>query len=406
MTRHDVGLEARVAVDLGATVEDSTIENRAVESRAVEPDPHAAAETRARRRFVAEEPTAQVHPDAWDATRRLAELLLEEAPLLGASDVERRARRLATELVGLGPVQALLDDPEVSDVLVNGPGEIWVERSGRLEPAGVVLDAPEIARCIERLVAPLGLRADRSHPVVDARLADGTRVSVVMAPLAVDGPVLAVRRHRAVTVPLSDFAEGVELQVLLEAVARRSNVVVYGPTGAGKTTLLNALASQLPAGERVITIEDVAELRLPGDHVVRLEARPGSADGVGRAGVRDLVRAALRLRPDRIVVGEVRGPEALDMIWAISTGHDGSFSTCHASGPRDALRRLETMCLMADEQLPLEAVREQITAAIDLLVGVGRCDGGGRRVTAVHRLGGDGSLRSASDTAATDVPRC
>ena len=352
------------------------------------------ADDRVRRRFMDEEPHVHGHAGGpcEDPAERIATLLLDESPLLSSDELERRTHRLVAELVGLGPIQALLDDPAVTDVLVNGPGEVWVERAGHLDRAGVVLTGAEIDRAVERLVGPLGLRADRAHPVVDARLPDGTRVSVVMGPLAVDGPVLAVRRHRATTVPLSSFADDAQQSVLVEAVRRRCNIVVFGSTGSGKTTLLNALGALLPAHERVVTIEDVAELRLPGEHVVRLEARPGSADGVGRAGVRELVRAALRLRPDRIVVGEVRGPEALDMIWAISTGHDGSFSTCHAAGPRDALRRLETMCLMADEQLPLTAVREQIVSAVDLLVGVARNVDGTRRVVDLHAVRDDGAL--------------
>ena len=365
------------------------------------PDPLVEVEDRVRRRFRHED-VAPVTPTGAGAvdvtpTERIAALLLDEAPLLSPAELDRRTHRLVTDLVGLGPIQALLDDPEVSDVLVNGPGAIWVERAGQLECTAVVLTEAEIERAVERLVGPLGLRADRSHPVVDARLPDGTRVSVVMGPLAVDGPILAVRRHRAATVPLSSFADPRQVSMLQAAVRRRCNIVVFGPTGSGKTTLLNALGALLPAHERIITIEDVAELRLPGAHVVRLEARAGSADGVGRAGVRELVRAALRLRPDRIVVGEVRGPEALDMIWAISTGHDGSFSTCHASSPRDALRRLETMCLMADEPLPLAAVREQIHSAVDLLVGVARRGDGSRQVVDLHAVRDDGVLVPAVD---------
>lgn len=345
-----------------------------------------AAEVRVRRRFVSDRTTG-------DAVQRLDELLAHEAPLLGAEHRGRLARELAIDLVGLGPIQLLLDDPSVSDVLVNGPGEVWVERSGRLQRSGVVVDAAGLTRTIERLVGPLGLRADRSHPIVDARLADGTRVSVVLAPLAVDGPLLAVRRHHSETLPLDAFASGGVIGLLRTVMREQLNVVVYGPTGAGKTTLLNALAGHIDPHERVVTIEDVAELRLPGDHVVRLEARPGTADGVGRTDLRDLVRVALRLRPDRIVVGEVRGAEALDMIWALSTGHDGSCSTCHASDPADALRRLETMCMLGAISLPLDAIRTQIHAAIDVLIGVSRGANGRRVVSAAHELTADGVLR-------------
>ena len=346
-----------------------------------------ALEASVRRRFAAE--TGSVN-----AATRLAELFAEEAPLLATVEVQSRAHALAVELVGLGPIQMLIDDPAVTDVLVNGPGEVWIERNGRLERSGVIADKDLIARSIERLVGPLGLRADRSNPIVDARLPDGTRVAVVLPPLAVDGPVLAIRRHRANPLALSAFAGPAVVQLLESLVREQLNLVVYGPTGAGKTSLLNALVAGIPPNERVVTIEDVAELRLPGEHVVRLEARPGSAEGIGRTDIRDLVRAALRLRPDRIIVGEVRGAEALDMIWALSTGHDGCFSTCHASSAADAMRRLETMALLGAERLPLEAIRAQITAAIDVFVGVARSSSGGRRVTCVHLVGRNAELQS------------
>jgi len=344
-------------------------------------------EASVRRRFAADTGTV-------DAVDRLVELFADEAPLLGSQEVQRRAHSLAVELVGLGPIQMLIDDPAVTDVLVNGPGEVWVERSGRLERSGVIADEALIARSIERLVGPLGLRADRSNPIVDARLPDGTRVAVVLPPLAVDGPVLAIRRHRADHLPLSAFAEPAVVRLLESLVHEKLNLVVYGPTGAGKTSLLNALVAGLAPNERVVTIEDVAELRLPGEHVVRLEARPGTAEGVGRTDIRDLVRAALRLRPDRIIVGEVRGAEALDMIWALSTGHDGCFSTCHASNAPDAIRRLETMALLGAERLPLEAIRLQVAAAIDVFVGVARSSSGCRRVTDIHLVGATGELES------------
>ncbi len=354
-------------------------------------------EQRVRRRFLAE-------PGEGEPTARLHELLLQESPLLPGDHAAALARRLAGELVGLGPLQQLLDDPEVTDVLANGAGPVWIERRGRLERTSVVVDAVAINAAIERLVAPLGLRADRSCPVLDARLADGTRVAAVLPPLAVDGPVLAVRRHRRHALPLSAFADQVVVEALADLVDARENIVVFGPTGAGKTSLVNALTTRVPGHERIVTIEDVAELRLPGEHVVRLEARPGAADGVGRAEMRDLVRAALRLRPDRIVVGEVRGAEAADMIWALSTGHRGGFSTCHAGGPDDALARLETMCLLGLAAVPHSAVRAQVRSAIDVLIGVGRVGGGGRRITGVHRVGPDGSGPNLLGTPAVTDP--
>jgi pilus assembly protein CpaF len=342
------------------------------------------AEARVEARFRAERDPLH------DPATRVEQLLEEEAPLLTAAQRRVRARRLTTHLVGLGLLQALLDDHEVSDVLVNGPGTVWVERAGRLEPTSIRMERDEILRTLERLVAPLGLRADRAHPVVDARLPDGTRVSAVLEPLAVDGPLLALRRHRSQLLPLEDFADPETTAILRAAVGRGDNVVVFGATGAGKTTLLNSLGALVDPRERVVVIEDVAELRLPGEHVVRLETRPGTSEGVGRVTMAELVRAALRLRPDRLVVGEVRGAEALDMVWALSTGHRGCMSTVHANEAADALGRLETMMILAlGEGVPLAAVRRQLVSAVDLLVGVERVGRGGRRVRSVHRCGSD-----------------
>ncbi|HKY66040.1 MAG TPA: ATPase, T2SS/T4P/T4SS family, partial [Acidimicrobiales bacterium] len=313
----------------------------------------------------------------------LAVLVRSEAPLLGADDVAATVTRVRARIGGLGPLQPLLADPAVSDVLVNGPGPVWVERSGRLERTGVLLDRPAIDLLVERVVAPLGLRADRTTPVVDARLPDGSRVHVVLPPLAVDGPVVTIRRFGAVAVPLGDFCGPAVAGLLADVMAGGRNLVVSGGTGAGKTTLLNALCRLLPAGERVVTVEDAAELRLPGEHVVRLETRPGSADGLAPVGVRALVRAALRMRPDRIVVGEVRGAEALDMVQAMNTGHGGCLSTCHANSGVDALRRLETMALLDGAPVPLAAVRSQIAGAVDVVVHVERGRGARRAIAEV-----------------------
>ncbi|HEY8545362.1 MAG TPA: CpaF family protein [Acidimicrobiales bacterium] len=316
----------------------------------------------------------------------LTELVRAEDPLLDAAAVAGVVGRMRARMVGAGPIEPLLADPEVTDVLVNGPGPVWVERAGRLERSEVALDAAAIDLLVERVVARLGLRADRANPVVDARLPDGSRVHVVLPPLAVDGPYVAIRRFAAATLPLSRFCEPPVAELLAQAVVDGRNVVVCGGTGAGKTTFLNALCRHVPAGERVVTVEDAAELRLPGEHVVRLEARPATPDGLPAVTVRDLLRAALRMRPDRLVVGEVRGGEALDLLQALHTGHDGSLSTCHANSPVDGLRRLETLCLMGGLDLPLPAVREQLASGLDLVVQVARGLAGTRRVVAVEEV--------------------
>ena len=336
---------------------------------------------------------ARVHQRVLQATAdqpldddALADLVRVEAPLLEATDVIEVVGRVRARIGGLGPIEPLLADPQVSDVLVNGPGPVWVERAGRLERTDVQLTRAAIDLLIERVTAPLGLRADRATPVVDARLPDGSRVHVVLPPLAVDGPVVAIRRFGAVAVPLAEFCGPAVAGLMADAMAAGRNIVLSGGTGAGKTTLLNALCRLLPPSERVVTVEDAAELRLPGDHVVRLETRPATADGLAAVGVRALVRAALRMRPDRIVVGEVRGPEALDMVQAMNTGHGGGLSTCHANGPADALRRVETMALLGDGGIPLAAVRAQMAGALDLIVHVERAGGPRRRVAAVAEV--------------------
>lgn len=323
-------------------------------------------------------------------------LLPEEAPL---ADPEE-ARRAVDVLVGLGPLEDLLRDPEVSDVLVNRPDEVWVERGGRLERVSVSFpDGEAVVAAVERVIAPLGLRIDRASPVVDARLSDGSRLCAVIPPAAVDGPVVAVRRFTQAVPDLEAMVEGGTLREgtavhLRRAVRERRTVLVSGPTGAGKTTLLNVLSREIPSDERVVTVEEAAELRLAG-HVVRLEARPANAEGAGRMTVQELVRHALRLRPDRIVVGEVRGPEALDMVMAINTGHPGSMSTVHANSPEEALWRVETLAMSGDRRVGVEAVRRQLLAALDLVVQIERRSGR-RRVTRVSEVGPDGTLEEAS----------
>jgi pilus assembly protein CpaF len=336
----------------------------------------------------------------------LSGLVRREAPLLATEEVAAVVARVRARIGGLGPLEPLLADPAVTDVLVNGPGPVWIERAGRVVPSGVRLDRPAIDLLVERVVAPLGLRADRANPIVDARLSDGSRVHVVLPPLAIDGPAVTIRRFGAAAVPLAAFCGPDVAAVLVEAIESGFNVVVSGGTGAGKTTLLNALCRHLPPGERVITVEDAAELRLPSDHVVRLETRPATPDGLASVTVRDLVRAALRMRPDRIVVGEVRGPEALDMVQAMNTGHGGCLSTCHANGPADALRRIETMALLGDTGIPLAAVRPQLAGAVDLVVHVARTGDARRKVVAIAEVTSDAEARPLIHPSGRVVSEC
>lgn len=309
----------------------------------------------------------------------------EEAPL----DSQRVAADAVDALVGLGPIEALMADPTVSDVLVNSPDEIWVERDGVLTRSDVrFADAHSIVAAVERAIAPLGLRLDRSSPAVDARLQDGSRLHAVVPPASVDGPIVAIRRFTQAVPDLAALLaagavdeEGCEL--LRRAVVERSNLVVAGATGAGKTTLLNVLSGSIPSSERVVTIEDAAELSLSG-HVVRLEAHPPNAEGAGEVTLRALVRHALRLRPDRLVVGEVRGAEAFDLVQAMATGHDGSMGTVHAGSAEEAVWRIETLALSAGS-MPAEAVRRLLWSALDIVVLVER-SGAQRRVASITRM--------------------
>jgi pilus assembly protein CpaF len=270
--------------------------------------------------------------------------------------------------------------------MVNAGTEVWVERAGRLEHTGVTLAPGQADQLVERIIAPLGLRIDRTSPIVDGRLTDGSRVHAVVGPLAIDGTCVCIRRFAAKAWSLAAFATDEVAALLTWAVEARCNVVVSGATSSGKTSLLNALAGLVARRERIITIEDAAELRLPGEHVVRLESRPATAEGVGAVTTRQLLRAALRMRPDRLVVGEVRGAEALDMVQALNTGHDGSLATCHANSAADALRRIESMVLEGAPGLPLEAVREHVHTSIDLVVHTARAAGGHRRVVEVAEV--------------------
>jgi pilus assembly protein CpaF len=335
-----------------------------------------------------------------DLREAVRELVDERAALLGAGDREEIAARIVRDSVGLGPLEVLLADPAVEEVMVNGPGTVYIERGGRIEPTDVAFaDEEELRNAIERILAPLGRRVDELSPMVDARLADGSRVNVVIPPLAIDGPLVSIRRFGArrpgpdelVTLGTLTVAQR---QALESAVGGHRSILVSGGTGSGKTTLLNALSGFIDPGERVVTIEDAAELRLQQPHVVRLESRPAGVEGRGEVSIRDLLRNALRMRPDRIVIGEVRGPEALDLLTALNTGHDGALSTVHANSPADALSRLETLALMAGVGLPHAAVAEQVQRGIDLVVHLERRADGARVVTEIAEV-----VRAAGTTA-------
>jgi pilus assembly protein CpaF len=327
-----------------------------------------------------------------DLEATVRELVDEEAAVLAAADRAEIAARVIRDSVGLGPLEILLADPAVEEVMVNGPDRVFVERGGRIEKTAIAFaDEEELRNAIERILAPLGRRVDELSPMVDARLADGSRVNVVIPPLAIDGPAISIRRFgaerpgpdRLVELGTLDPEQRRRLE---EAVRARRSILVSGGTGSGKTTLLNALSSFLAAEERVVTIEDAAELRLQQPHVVRLESRPAGVEGRGEVTIRDLLRNALRMRPDRIVIGEVRGPEALDLLTALNTGHDGALSTVHANSPRDAIARLETLALMAGVGLPHEAIAEQVRRGIDLLVHLQRMPDGSRKVTEIAEV--------------------
>jgi pilus assembly protein CpaF len=353
-----------------------------------------------RERLVAEDDGAA----GLDAPARIRALVDREAGMLDAAAREELSRLVAERSFGLGPLEPLLADPEVDEVMVSGAGPVWVERRGRLECTGVAFGSvAELQHVIERILAPLGRRVDEAEPLCDARLPDGSRVNVVIPPLALDGPALTIRRFRrrglspSELVAIGSWSAPLH-DLLADAVRRRLNVLVSGGTGSGKTTTLNALSAFIGADERIVTIEDAAELRLQQPHVVRLEGRPASLEGRGEVTIRRLVRNALRMRPDRIVVGEVRGPEALDMLAAMSTGHDGSLSTVHAGSAEEALRRVETLALMADLGLPHTAVREQVASAVDLVVHQSRLPDGSRAVTSVCEV-----VRAAGGPATREV---
>lgn len=298
------------------------------------------------------------------------------------------------ELLGFGPIQSLLDDPEITEIMVNGANKVYVERGGKLTKTNVRFDNDDqVFRLIDRIILPLGRRIDADSPTVDARLPDGSRVNAVIPPVAIDGPTITIRKFikgrltvdqliqlASITRNMADFIRA--------CVISRLNIIVSGGTGSGKTTLLNVLSGFIPSDERIVTIEDAAELQLQQEHVVRMETKPANLEGKNAVIIRDLVRNALRMRPDRIIVGEVRGGEALDMLQAMNTGHDGSLTTLHANSPRDTVSRLETLCMMAGMELPVKVIREQIASAVDLIVQTSRLKDGSRKVTSITEVAG------------------
>jgi pilus assembly protein CpaF len=298
------------------------------------------------------------------------------------------------DLTGYGPLQPLLEDPEVTEIMVNGARQVFIERNGRLVKANILFeDEDQVMKLIDQIITPLGRQIDGNHPTVDARLPNGSRVNVVIRPVAIDGPTITIRKFFQERIGISQLIElgsitSGMVEFLHACVTARLNIIISGGTGSGKTTLLNILSSLIPEGERIVTIEDAAELQLRQEHVVRLETHPANADGLGLVTTRDLVSNSLRMRPDRIIVGEVRGSEALDMLQAMNTGHDGSLTTLHAHSPRNAISRLEALSMMSGMDMPIRSIREQIASAIDLIVQQSRFKDGSRKVTAITELAG------------------
>ena len=332
-------------------------------------------------------------------------ILAEESMVLSRSERQRLFEAIVAEILGFGPIEILLSEDAVSEIMVNGPKDVFVERRGNVTRANQVIfeDNNHVMRIIDRIVAPLGRRVDESSPLVDARLPDGSRVNVVIPPIALNGPTVTIRkfetdpltiddliRFGSVTKEIAEFMRGCVIASL--------NIVVSGGTGSGKTTLLNVLSNFIPSNERIITVENAAELQLQQEHVVTLESRPPNVEGKGEVSIRDLVINCLRMRPERIVVGECRGGEALDMLQAMNTGHDGSLTTLHANSPRDALARLEVMCLMAGMDLPVRAIREQVASAVDVMCQQSRLRDGSRKVVAITEVQGmEGEMVTMSD---------
>jgi pilus assembly protein CpaF len=321
-------------------------------------------------------------------------VLDSESVVLSRAERTRMFESIAADIMGFGPLEELLAQDDINEIMVNGPKNIYIERKGNLVKSDVIFNNDEhVMRIIDRIVAPLGRRCDESSPMVDARLPNGSRVNAVIRPIALDGPTITIRKFRKEALSVSDLVRFGSLtdemaEFLGACVKTRLNMVVSGGTGSGKTTTLNVLSSFIPENERVITVENAAELQLRQDHVVRLESRPPNVEGRGEINIRDLVINCLRMRPDRIIVGECRGGETLDMLQAMNTGHDGSMTTCHANTPRDAISRIETMCLMAGMDLPVRAIREQLASAIEVIVQQSRLKDGSRKITNICEVQG------------------
>jgi pilus assembly protein CpaF len=338
--------------------------------------------------FTSETDVSTIRPKVVEEIRRR----LSDEPGISREDRERLVEELTDDILGYGPLERLLGDDTVSEIMVNAPDDVWIEREGILHRTTVQFtDESQLRRIINKMVAEVGRRIDEAQPMVDARMTDGSRINAVIPPLSLAGALLTVRKFGAERLDIDALVRLGTLtpetaDLLRRCVEARLNILISGGTGAGKTTLLNAMSAAIPDSERIVTIEDAAELRLVQRHVLRLECRPKNIEGEGEVAIRDLLRNTLRMRPDRIVVGEVRGAEALDMLQAMNTGHDGSLSTIHANSPRDALARVETMVLMAGYDLPLRAIRQQVAAALDLVIQLERVHDGTRKITAVTEV--------------------
>ena len=334
----------------------------------------------------------------------IAELVNRYGADVPRQDRLRVMQEIHNEVVGLGPLEELMEDKSISEIMVNGPKQIYVERKGRLELSTVTFeDDAHVMKIIDRIVSRIGRRCDEANPMVDARLEDGSRVNAVIPPVALNGPTITIRRFNSSPLQVSDLINGNSMNFAMAAfleacIKGKCNVIVAGGTGSGKTTLLNVLSGFIPENERIVTIEDAAELQLKQDHVVTLESRPANIEGVGAISIRDLVRNALRMRPDRIIVGEVRSGETLDMLQAMNTGHDGSLTTVHANSPRDVISRLETMVLMSGMELPVKAIRDQVSSAIDIIVQQSRFRDGSRKIVSITEVVGmEGDMITLQD---------